>query len=195
MSKITSAMAVLGVVAGLGVAALPLSSYAAEQRAESEQVTVRATVNSALAVSTDGVDLVDFGNIFKGSGEKIQTIAVTVSGSVATYNLGVMDYDDDNNMVNTSDDTKTIPAITGNVLESGWGFRNESRHESKNAWAEVPVYSTAASTNLEDGATLDATNGSTTNVQFGINIDGISPVVADGVYEDKVIFVATATTE
>ena len=95
MSKIAGAMAALGVVAGLGVAALPMASYAAE----SAPVTIRATVDSSIAVSTDGVDLVDFGNIDKGSGENIQTIAVTVTGTVTNYSLGVMVYDKNTNMV------------------------------------------------------------------------------------------------
>ena len=45
MSKITKAIAVLGVVAGLGVAAMPLSSYAATEA----DATVQAEIKTALS--------------------------------------------------------------------------------------------------------------------------------------------------
>ncbi len=190
MSKIAGAMAALGVVAGLGVAALPMASYAAE----SAPVTIRATVDSSIAVSTDGVDLVDFGNIDKGSGENIQTIAVTVTGTVTNYNLGVMDYDDNTDMVNvtnTSSTSKIETLGTGvTTLTGGWGFRSEDRHVSNNAWQGMPEYGgTDADKNIVDGGKLDTTSGSVTNVQFGINLNGLT--LDNGTYEDKVIFTAT----
>ncbi len=190
MSKIAGAMAALGVVAGLGVAALPMASYAAE----SAPVTIRATVDSSIAVSTDGVDLVDFGNIDKGSGENIQTIAVTVTGTVTNYSLGVMDYDDNTNMVNVTTPTSTsvIPTLGDDVttLTGGWGFRSEGRHVSNNDWKGMPVYGAqGATTNIVPKAALDTTNGSVTNVQFGINLNGLT--LDNGTYEDKVIFTAT----
>lgn len=186
MSKITSAIAALGVVAGLGVAALPLSSYAVE----SGQVTVRATVNSNIAVSTNGDDLVDFGELTNGSGEQVQSIKVTVSGSVANYALGVMDYDDNTDMVNVSNSASTtkIETITtpAAALTGGWGFRSEDRHASGNQWQGMPAYNAAGVTNLVTSAALN-TNADTT-VQFGINIDGLT--LDNGTYEDKVIFTA-----
>lgn len=193
MSKIAGAMAALGVVAGLGVAALPMASYAAE----SAPVTIRATVNSSIAVSTDGVDLVDFGTIDKSSGENIQTIAVTVTGTVTKYNLGVMDYDDNTDMVNVTNTTSTTTIKTldteVNTLTGGWGFRSEDRHVSDNQWKGMPAYNaTDADKNIVDGGTLDTANGSVTNVQFGINLDGLT--LDNGTYEDKVIFTATDAT-
>lgn len=192
MSKIAGAMAALGVVAGLGVAALPMASYAAE----SAPVTIRATVDSSIAVSTDGVDLVDFGNIDKGSGENIQTIAVTVTGTVTNYNLGVMDYDDNTNMVNVTTPTSTsvIPTLGdgATTLTGGWGFRSEDRHVSNNAWKGMPKYGgTDADKNIVDVGKLDTTSGSVTNVQFGINLNGLTQTLDNGTYEDKVIFTAT----
>lgn len=193
MSKIAGAMAALGVVAGLGVAALPMASYAAE----SAPVTIRATVDSSIAVSTDGVDLVDFGTIDKSSGENIQTIAVTVTGTVTKYNLGVMDYDDNTDMVNVTNTTSTTTIKTldteVNTLTGGWGFRSEDRHVSDNQWKGMPAYNaTDADKNIVDGGTLDTANGSVTNVQFGINLDGLT--LDNGTYEDKVIFTATDAT-
>lgn len=193
MSKIAGAMAALGVVAGLGVAALPMASYAAE----SAPVTIRATVDSSIAVSTDGVDLVDFGTIDKSSGENIQTIAVTVTGTVTKYNLGVMDYDDNTDMVNVTNTTSTTTIKTldpgVNTLTGGWGFRSEDRHVSDNQWKSMPAYNaTDADKNIVDGGTLDTANGSVTNVQFGINLNGLP--LDNGTYEDKVIFTATDAT-
>lgn len=199
MSKITSAMAVLGVVAGLGVAALPLSTYAANERAESAPVTVRTVVNSSLAVTTNDVSTVDLGTV-NGSAAGQNTIKVTVSCSVATYNLGVMDEDDNNAMVwkdaadtDQTDATKTvkeIQAITGNTLTSGWGFRKNNANTTAGEWQGVPIYSTTAVNNLVQNGALDNASQDTT-VEFGVDINGIANL-QNGLYEDDVIFVATA---
>ncbi len=195
MSKIAGAMAALGVVAGLGVAALPMASYAAE----SAPVTIRATVDSSIAVTTNEQSVVDLGTV-NGSNAGQNTIKVTVSGSVAKYNLGVIDEDDNNYMVwkdaagtDQSDATKTtttISPITGSDLTGGWGFRKNNDHTTAGAWAAVPVYTAATVDNLVQNAEL--TDGEQdTIVEFGVDITGLT-TLKNGLYEDDVIFVATA---
>ena len=49
MTKTTKIIAALGVVAGIGVAALPISSFAAS----TQDVTVRVTIGSSIAVGVD----------------------------------------------------------------------------------------------------------------------------------------------
>ena len=48
MSKVTKTIAALGVVAGLGVAALPLASYAAD----TQNIAVEAKIGETLSVGT-----------------------------------------------------------------------------------------------------------------------------------------------
>lgn len=204
MSKIAKSMAVLGVVAGLGVAALPLSSYAAP--AESTPVTIRAKVDSSLAVSSDAANnLVDLGTVNTTSGVSSQTTTVTVTGTEDYYNLGVMDQDADNNMnwVNAGGTTQvggsavklipTVGADSNGDLTGGWGFRvNNGVNAAAGAWTEMPVYVAAGVDNLVKNGALDKTNGSATDVEFGVNIDGLA--LENGIYEDVVVFVATPGT-
>lgn len=200
MSKITSAMAVLGVVAGLGVAALPLSSYALNGPVESSSVTVRTIVNNSIAVSTEGVDLVDLGTV-TGTTTGHSTIDVTVSGSVDKYSLGVMDADNDTNMTlqgsagSASDviptiDTSASGYAPAKTLSGAWGFRiAKGAHEAtEKDWEAMPAYDAAGTTNLLTGVALDKTNGSVTTVEFGVNVNGLT--LTNGTYEDKVIFTA-----
>jgi len=54
MSKMSKAIAVLGVVAGLGVAALPLSSYAADEPySQSTSADVQVGVSGAISIEVD----------------------------------------------------------------------------------------------------------------------------------------------
>ena len=55
MSKITKTIAALGVVAGLGVAALPLASYAAT----TQNITVEAEIGATLSVGAPTVATVE----------------------------------------------------------------------------------------------------------------------------------------
>lgn len=200
MSKITSAMAALGVVAGLGVAALPMATYAQT----SGPVTVRALVNSSLAVESS-VKTVDMGTVNSGIELGTQTTTIKVSGTVAKYNLGVMDNDSDTNMVwkeagGTTQITEgtpatVIPSITAAAddLSGGWGFRIANADKTFGQWKPITAYGTAdANTNLVDNKELNGDNVSgeaSTDVQFGVSITGLT--LQNGIYEDEVVFTAT----
>lgn len=191
MSKIAKSMAVLGVVAGLGVAALPLSSYAAE----SAPVTIQATVDSSIAV-TAATDMVDLGTISAGTGIATQTTSVTVSGSVAKYNLGLVDKNTDTNMnwVSLAEgQTESESTITGTQIPAeenletaakGWAFRLGEDA----AWQAVPAYS-ASTFNITaaGGETLNTT--ATHDVTFGVKADAS---LKNGIYQDQVVFIATS---
>lgn len=204
MSKIAKSMAVLGVVAGLGVAALPLSSYAAP--AESTPVTIRAKVDSSLAVTSDAPNnVVDLGTVNATSGTASNITVVTVTGTENFYNLGVMDQDNDLSMNWVDADGTTsvggtpvtkIPAITAAAdnLTGGWGFRiNDGVNTTPGQWQPIVAYDAGGVTNLVQNKALDKTNGSTTNVEFGVNVEGIDNL-ENGIYEDVVVFVATPGT-
>ncbi len=192
MSKIAKSMAVLGVVAGLGVAALPLSSYAVG----SNPVTIQATVDSSISV-TSATDLVNLGTIAAGTGIAVQSTDVTVAGSVATYNLGIIDKNEDNNMnwvslaegqtASGADVTGTqIPATADLATEAkGWAFRIGE----DGAWTEVPAAGeSVAAAPIVSGGALNGTPAKTT-VTFGVKADA---TLKNGIYQDQVVFVATA---
>lgn len=191
MSKIAKSMAVLGVVAGLGVAALPLSSYASE----SAPVTIQATVDSSIAVTAD-TDMVDLGTIGAGTGIATQTTTVTVSGSAGKYNLGLVDKNTDTNMNWVSlaaGQTESDASITGTQIPAtadleteakGWAFRLGE----DDAWKAVPAYSaTTFNITPDGGATLNTS--ATTDVTFGVKADA---TLKNGIYQDQVVFIATA---
>lgn len=199
MSKITSAMAVLGVVAGLGVAALPLSSYAAT----SAPVTIRAMVDSSIAVTAE-TEEVDLGTINGTSGDGVQSVNVTVSGSVAAYTLGVMDTDTDTNMnwveLGTATPSESgkgtitaIPAYAGTgALNGNWGFRiDDAQAGTTGTWNGVPALNAAgAATNIVSDGTLTAGTPAVTKVTFGANAGTLD--LKNGIYEDQVVFTAAS---
>lgn len=187
MSKITSAMAVLGVVAGLGVAALPLSSYAQE----TSPVTVKVEVNNNLAIASNTPE-VDFGTLNATSEVQTASAVISVSGTVK-YKLSVKDTDGDPNMNllkadKTFDTTNNIPASASLAKgTSAWGIKGGNL----TAWTALP-----GTGELEiatgDLTTLTAPQTSIdTTVDFGISI---GTGLTNGVYQNDVIFTALETT-
>ena len=103
MSKMSKAIAVLGVVAGLGVAALPLSTYAAPgdegTYSQSTSVQVQTKVEGAISISTNidtigaGTDqkYIDLGELMPGgvTNEMTDALEVTVNSNekAVDYNL------------------------------------------------------------------------------------------------------------
>ncbi len=189
MSNITKAIAVLGVVAGLGVASLPLSSYAAGQSVKSGDVTVQTTVNSEIGIITS-TDLVNMPTVTSGAEPATGSVDVTVTTNKATYSLVVNDKDADTNMNRVADGTTpaegkvtAIPTGTPAKGSLAWGVKNEL-----GAWAPVPASSAAGLALVTDKAGNG--DGATTTVTFGVSVDG---TVADGTYNDVVVFTATAS--
>jgi len=200
MSKIAKSIAVLGVVAGLGVAALPMSSYAAE----SAPVTIQAIVDSSIAVTAD-TNMVNLGTIGAGTGVATQTAQITVSGSVSKYNLTVNATNADAALEWTKEaegqgadetaQTETkIPAVddlNNNTVTKGWALMGGEIAD----WKAVPgsgaaglgiVNAAPLSTTGEGGAVVRGT--ATTNVSFGVKADG---TLKNGIYQGQVVFTAT----
>lgn len=197
MSKIAKSMAILGVVAGLGVAALPLSSYAAEGSVKSGDVTVRVTVSSSLAVASSESDI-NLGTINSGTPVREGTTNVTVSGSKAlNWELSIVDKDSNNALTLTdadgailsgaADGTQKIPAGTPAKGTSNWGFMGGT----VTTFEAVPVAGTNgtvfASGTFGDGVSEDELGTSTTPVTFGVSA---GTGLEDGVYKDTVVFIA-----
>ena len=139
MSKSTKVIAGLGVVAALGVAALPLASFATS--GDYGTVAVSATVPDAISMTIDGTattgsgvagNAVAFGNVAQGAiavsdGSTIQN-NVTVISSNAAYNFKVTNTSAGTNGALKSTTSEIAPFATATKpatgqSTSGWGFR------------------------------------------------------------------------
>ena len=113
MTKSTKIVAALGVVAGLGIAALPLGTFAAEA---SKNVEVELTVDSAINIASGSAD------DCKASMLPGQTATCTAKIGYATNNatgmtLTLKDANEDTNLVHADDSTATIATGAGAVAE------------------------------------------------------------------------------
>lgn len=207
MSKMSKAIAVLGVVAGLGVAAMPLSSYAAGN-VDSKNATVEVTVGGGISLTivdpvagqpegskatldldTRTLNLGEAklgGDIVSGSmGVKVAT------NDPAGYTLKMSAANLD--MTGAAGSIKAgIP--TANGENSAWGFKVGSGAWTALTAAGYDIYSDA------EGATLGQTSAGddaenpivpavqTTDITFGVNA---SANQAEGDYATTVLFTAT----
>ena len=195
MSNITKAIAALGVVAGLGVASLPLSSYAAtdDTHTATAVVPVTVTIDDTISISTDKAT-VDFGTIMPGAEAKTVPLAVTVLTNVkGTYSLTAI-ANNDGQLVSdtlTSGRNSVIAPIAsdaalGNGTKSVWGISPAGGAN----WQGLDKEVTFKSSTAIDGSTDDASD--VTNVLFGIStVDG----QAAGTYTAEVTFTATVTED
>ena len=117
MSKMSKAVAVLGVVAGLGVAAMPLATYAANP--ETINLNVQVVDKIELSASTQSV------NISAQNGHTVDgqegSVTLTVkTGNTKGYTLAAKTGN--TNLV-TGTAGEEIPAGAPNVNTSFWGLK------------------------------------------------------------------------
>ncbi len=197
MSKIAKTIAVLGVVAGLGVAALPMSTYAAEySRSASAIVTTEVEGAISIATSVDATGgKVDLGKLALNSEttEMTDPLAVTVtSNSAQTYSLGINALNGETAMKGAKTGA-TIPAGTPAAGTSAWGYATDAETAGTySAYAAVPAtltevkqFTTAANTG-DDADTNPFIN--TTNFKFKASANGTQ---TPDTYEATVVFTAT----
>lgn len=209
MSKMSKAILALGVVAGLGVATLPLSSYAADY-SQSAQAKVQVEVGGAISIAVDSGNtdktLVDLGQLMVNGDVKTGSVDVIVStnNTKATdgiaYNLTMSMAGESNALSNGNG--ATIPAGTPQQGDSAWGWTQSTITDADSiaaaTWAAVPVKGSSAATlttatGKVPAATVDADNkvtagSETTTVTFGASADGNQQ---EGVYTGSVVFTAT----
>ena len=152
MSKITKTIAALGVVAGLGVAALPLASYAAT----TDSVTVNAEVGTSMSVSLDkdSVSLNPIANGAPVNTEGGQTITATaITNNTNGYRLTLTDADSTNHYL-TSGENHIAPGEPTQG-ESLWGVKFGAEAQNYVSIASAPVLEGEATTNTGDTHTLN----------------------------------------
>lgn len=186
MSKTTNALIALGVVAGLGAAALPLSSYAVDPA--TSEVGVTLTIEDELTIeadknTTDKVDL-------SGTGHTGDVTLTVVSNNQKGYNLGIMGSAETNQTSLTSENGDEIVAGSGtfaapaalSTTTSEWGYRLASFTEG--------LYAGVTTNNdvIKTTAAPTGEAGDETVVTFGASIKDGQPA---GTYDGEVTFTAT----
>ena len=187
MSKITKAIAALGVVAGLGVAALPLSSFAVE----SGPVKVTAVVDNTISVTANDAE-VNLGTVMPNGPVSTASTSVNVATTNETgYTLVVKDADERTGLYKANADG-SLNTTTGKFIEAGvpakgttaWGVRADAAA----AYQGVTAYS-GAGVQLKKTAASATTGGDNTTVEFGVSV---ATGFESGTYTGEVVFVATA---
>ena len=132
MSKITKTIAALGVVAGLGVAALPLASYAAD----TQNIAVQATIGETLTVTAP-------------------TSATT--NHLSGFTLNIKDSDSETGLTGTSGTIAAGTVLDGTV--SAWAYKGGDKTSyTEITTSDVALKTTAAPT-AAAGETVEITFG------------------------------------
>lgn len=208
MSKMSKAIAVLGVVAGLGVAALPLSTYAAlgdslQEGAYTQNATaqVRVEVGGAISIATsigtakatdNKPKMVNLGELMPGSiveatEANTLNVQVTSNGKDAKYGLYINSLNGKTAMVGdkTGDTIDTLAdGATLTAGTSAWGYKLDDATD----YVGIP----ATAKKIVDTKVLTDTTPGTTDVdkhtiKFGV---AASTTQTPDIYTGTVVFTA-----
>lgn len=179
MSKMTKTIAALGVVAGLGVAAMPLSSYALEN---TETVNLTVEVGESIEISADSTD-VDLGTATSSAmatgGTTITVHTNNEKGYTATIKAN------GSRLLGTADNSNAIPTSGSSVVPadgtSAWGYKIGS----------ITDYVAASTTAQEfaDTSAVSAQAGDKYDLGFAVSV---APNQAADTYAGSVTLTATA---
>lgn len=197
MSKMTKTIAALGVVAGLGVAALPLSSYAAIVT-DSTNVTAQAIVGEAISVTADAADdTVKIENVTANQDVAEGSTVLTIqTNNTSGYNLTIKD--NDAVLALTTDGTDEANGIPASATltkgNKGWGFKTSTATEGVSVSAAAQAYRA-----IESGTQIIASratgasvaDGDKVTLTFGVVVDSS---IAAGTYSDEVVITATTNS-
>lgn len=157
MSKVTKTIAALGVVAGLGVAALPLASYAAT----TQNIAVEATIGETLSVGAPTVATVELAPTNGAAAVEGSSSVKVNTNHLTGFTLNIKDSDSETGLTGTSG---TIAA--GTVLdgtESAWAYKGGDTAEyTAITTSDVLLKKTTAPT---------AAAGETVEITFGVAAD------------------------
>lgn len=215
MSNMTKMIAVLGVVAGLGVAALPLSSYAADvtvddpekiehtDGTDAEQaVGINLTIEKLLSIDADADNVnLNSGNSYTGKALKVNVITNNSKG----YKLNIAGTATTNKTDLTGDDSNTtlIPTFEKTIKDGLAELAlNSGEGVSKSVWGYtaagddvVDAFAGGLYAGVtEDGETIatadepTADTGAETSVTFKAIVDNAQPA---GTYKGQVTFTAS----
>lgn len=204
MSNLSKTIAILGVVAGLGVAALPLSSYAANTET-TRDVPVSLTIEPILQISTSADGEVDEGTGLPTTvNDVVLTKANTTDGAEYASAGFTVNVKTNNSLGYTismmgtkgetalkSDAGDTINTGTLKTGSSAWAFKvNPGEGEStQSAWTNIPATSTQIYKGTQEKGGINSIDGVDTAITFGATV---ADTQAAGTYKGSVTFTAAA---
>ena len=176
MSKMTKTIAALGVVAGLGVAAMPLSSYALE---DSETVNFTVEVGDSIEIVADSTT-VDLGTATSSAMAEGGTTITVHTNNERGYTATIKA--DGSRLMGTNDVSNVIP-VNGVPTNgtSSWGYKIGS----------ITDYIAASTTPQEFASTsaVSAQAGDKYDLGFAVSV---APNQAADTYKGSVTLTATA---
>lgn len=194
MSKtITKVIAALGVVAGLGVAALPLSSYAAPLTS-TDDVLVTATVTGSFtaAVTTGALPIGEINAGDDTAVEQTDTITITdnTPGAHSVYMGTEYNATDTGEAIAAlKSSTNNIPAVASVTPgTAGWSYAHNG--SGTLTYVKPVMYSDATNTT---GGTPITTTGALTGSQAVYTIAAkaaAGPTTPTGTYENTIVIYA-----
>lgn len=192
MSKTTKFIAALGVVAGIGVAALPLTSYAAEQH-----LTITATVDSSISLSLSGTNTLTVGSNAVNLDTASTTASVTTN-SLKGYTLSVTDKDAVTDLTHTTQSDKKIAAQDGTPTAgtSTWAVQAGGNYTGMTSgldtsWKAMPAKGGTALVIKNSGAVTSAINQDQTTLKYGV---ATAANQESGEYTNEITFTATVNS-
>lgn len=181
MTKYAKIMATFGVLAGLGVASLPLATFAANN----SETTVKVTVQEGISIANDNTT-VDAGNKTPGEVGSVTANLTAATNNAAGLKITVKDKDTDTSLRNTS------PSVTGSVAgvdiiptgTSGagtWSIKG----------GDLAVETAMVGSDHHTGLVVKNTAGpSTENVPVTYRIEP-GAAQRQGTYEDVIVYTVT----
>lgn len=202
MSKLTQSIAILGVVAGLGVAALPLSTYAAPADV-AKNAQVKTTIEESLELtlksnndadneSTEALQVVNLGTVDSTKIAEGTLTSTVVTNNAKGYTLTIADADADTNLVSGTDNIPTGAPVVG---ESHWGYKVSGINVAADAtqsgievadYTAMPATGDATTIVNSNKSTISKT-GDTATIGFGVSVSNDQH---PGIYVDTVVITA-----
>ena len=188
MSKMSKAIAALGVVAGLGVAALPLSSYAVSDTATT---TAQAIVGDSIVITVADAN-VTMDNVMANQETNEASTDITIqTNNVSGDQVQIKDSDGET-ALKTTDGSGTNSGIAAGIPAKGtnaWGFKASSTSSNVDA-SSSDAYRAVKTSNqiLAEGTAASTNDGDKITLTFGVTVD---TTIAAGTYSDEVTLTAS----
>lgn len=190
MSKYTKIVATLGVITGLGIASLPLATFAAPIPLDgsvpsSQNVVVQLTVGDAVAVAVDSNN-VNAGNVFPNQTKNVSTTVSYATNHNTGMTLTVKDLDEDTDM---TAGLSGSPVAGTNVISAG----TNGNVAGTGSWSIKGGLLTSPTAMVKQSQTALKVQESNAPVNTTVNVDydfstGASQL--PGTYQDTIVYTA-----
>ena len=190
MSKYTKIVATLGVITGLGIASLPLATFAAPIPLDgsvpsSQNVVVQLTVGDAVAVAVDSNNI-NAGNVSPNQTKNVSTTVSYATNHNTGMTLTVKDLDEDTDM---TAGLSGSPVAGTNVISAG----TNGNVAGTGNWSIKGGLLTSPTAMVKQSQTALKVQESNAPVNTTVNVDydfstGASQL--PGTYQDTIVYTA-----